>query len=36
MTNMADCIQRAIDARELHPVQGRAAQTEFKQSARAV
>lgn len=31
MTNMADCIQRAIDARELHPVQGRAARSEFEQ-----
>lgn len=31
MTNMADCIQRAIDAKDLHPVQGRAAQAEFEQ-----
>lgn len=31
MTNIADCLQRAIDAKELHPVQGRAAQDAFNQ-----
>ncbi len=31
MTSIADCIQRAVDARELSPVQGRAARDTFDQ-----
>ncbi|HEY0329164.1 MAG TPA: hypothetical protein VGC77_08685 [Rhodopseudomonas sp.] len=31
MTNIADCLQRAMDAKNLNPVQGRAAQDHYRQ-----